>query len=79
MNRYIICHGFDAECQILLATDLETAQARAVEFSRAKGLGDDDLIDTTWARPFDVDLADVLGLMWLDEREKGWYTAEAVA
>ena len=77
MNRYIICHGLDAECNLHYAPSLEAAQARAVELSRAKGLDDDDLIDTTWAQPWDDWLARDLGLMWLDEPEVGWYTAEA--
>ncbi len=78
MPRFIICHGFDSECEVIEAANLDVAKAKAAAFSMAKGLLDDDLADTTWADPFTEDRAFELGLVVLDETEaahRAWRAA----
>lgn len=79
MNRYIVQFGWDEEAAIVYAPSLDAARMKAVQFSIAKGLSAEDAgdPDVSCAREFDTWLAKDLGLMWLDERETGWHTAEA--
>lgn len=76
--KYIISHGWRADCQIIEAENLAAAEKRATALSMAEGLLDDDLPDTTWAQEFDWWLARDLGLLEYDE-PPSWFGAADMA
>ena len=82
MTRYIIGHGWDSQVDIIEAASEAAALAKAVEFSRAKGLSAEDAagLDVSWAVPYEPGLAFDLGLAWYEERGQkgdGWRYQEA--
>lgn len=77
MDPYIAIYGRHRD--IVYARDLDEASAMAREFAQAAGMSVEESADEdeVYARPFDHWIAKDLGLIWLDELEQGYYTAEA--
>jgi hypothetical protein len=61
MPRFIICYGWDEECDIIEADTKDKALDIATIRSMDEGMLDDDLTDT-WAEEYTDDLAILYGL-----------------
>ncbi len=64
MQRYIICYGWHAAHRVVEAANIHEAHKLAIRKSFRQGVLDpDDMRETTWAAPYDRDLADQLNLL----------------